>query len=460
MIPDVLLFCLGALVLIIILYLCMKRVRAPPGNRRREPLVVGNYLPGAKDDPGDQATREQKDAHKARRPVCYLLLNAGHTADDSEPPKDSSTSTAADIRHRWQEYNRQQHRVKLSKRGEQQCKLARREPVKEAGVPAGPIYHYLKERAIAVYAAHNLRCMQTAEHLMKINAFPQSRTFDADEQLNPKVSRIDTIDSLTPYGTSHNQHGVSVGLQELLQALSREGQNGTWEDSLEQFYTSSTDGRPRTDPNSHRTVRERLEEATQRVLGDLKEKLEDLNNSDPGKFATPVREPLIDKKDRKEIPSDKRPKDHVVVVIGQTPFLNALACVIAEHLGHTQSWIKKKIVERDDVGFLDGFIIGLAPHFCEGKDGSAPVYPEHLCCPTKQQTQDYPFVNYDDTVPDDKIKQEEAQILAMTASPNRTQSPAGSLQKKQKSMRNTASADVSPARSKPVAAPAELEKGS
>lgn len=101
-------------------------------------------------------------------------------------------------------------------------------------------------------------------------------------------------------------------------------------------------------------------------------------------------------------PEDQRSKDHIVLVIGQTPFLNALGAHLAEMYGHTRSWIKQRILQQTDVGYMDGFLIGLAPHLCHSLE--TPVYPEQDCMPDGVEKKDYPFLNYDDKQQEDTRK--------------------------------------------------------
>jgi len=402
--PEAVLLVLGALFAAMCLYFCMAASRTPPGRRCRDPLVPSHFLPGEAADIGSHAVDDAENVNfKRRRPVSYLFINSGHVTDDTAPPKFSSGSgttgaEAGELRAKWQEYNRKQWAQPLSKRGEQQCRLARQAPSAEAQLKEGVLYEYLKHRAVHCFAANNLRCIQTAEHLMKVNCHGNTYT----DQLNNQVAKIHLLDSLTPYGTDKCNYHVSTGLQEINAAIGREGARGFWEEPLEKFFwPAGDDALPRTDPHSNRAIKNRMADFVHRVITEMKAILHDETQVGLSEYTALERENMNWR--HPEGAREMRPKDCLIVVVGQTPFINSVAAHVAELFGHTSRYIQEKILDVDDVGYMDGFLISLAPHLCAGREGIGAVFPEHLSKSGPSSLEDFPFINYEDKQDQDEV---------------------------------------------------------
>ncbi|KAJ9463359.1 hypothetical protein DIPPA_08839 [Diplonema papillatum] len=321
-VPVVIVFCLVALGLIILLWFCMRRLRQPPAERGREARCSEMLLPGA-----PCFTGEAGDVYR----VSYLLLNAANTGNvDIDYPKWEPNTDRSEI---LAAYRLAHLTVGITGRGRAQIANASSgKTIRDERETEG-IYREYLQRVVCAYASSTKRCLDTAGELLKIGP-----AYTKTEKIAPRCpGRIVPVETLSQYGAliEDNDGKLAAGKipKDYMQVEDAIAAVGTTECDLQALYAE----RPPTYEKSTRSaLRTYISSAAFFVTKDL---------------LTDNRSALHQAK------SDDQ--DDVVLIVGQSPYINALAVHLADLMGHSVS--KRRELEEVNLGDLDGFYVTRDP---------------------------------------------------------------------------------------------------
>eukprot|EP01060_Flectonema_neradi_P035471 TRINITY_DN6538_c1_g2_i1.p1 TRINITY_DN6538_c1_g2~~TRINITY_DN6538_c1_g2_i1.p1 ORF type:complete len:372 (+),score=53.42 TRINITY_DN6538_c1_g2_i1:57-1172(+) len=297
-VPMVIVFCFTAFILIVALYMCMQRIRAPPPPRKRDEKFAQMTLPGAGGESSDV------------KHVAYLCLNCANSTNvDVDYPK---FEEGVDRSEQLTEYREQCVEAEITSRGLAQIETAR-----------DGIYDRHLRRVVVAYSSPATRCMQTAHELLMIGQ---------QHRKAQKCAKVVTpLRGLSQNGFRDEKDGrLKTKVPKQYEIIEDAIQNiGTHECDLNVLYEQPT--------GTNVTMRTMMKNYTKPNIYGLNHSLDNENrNALHQRLAGDL-------------------EDDIVLIVGQTPYINAIALQLADVLGHTKK--EREELEQVNLGDLDGFLI-------------------------------------------------------------------------------------------------------